>query len=244
MMNKGTHYQTTELSDPEKKYLEYFDNLFIHVIWAEAHKTQWKQLRKTRLNKGIKTGHIFFNTTEKALYEAMLWCLMRLTDKHGDSLNITKFLDFAQSNIDIFSTEKFTHRQKDNPYIERWKSEHIPITDNDIKDDRLKINNLSKTVAKLTFWRDKVYGHIDRGQLSRQNSPRLKNFTYKEIDELINTIDEILRKYDTAFRSTAYFTLENGERDINNIIQIMKDGIKAREAKLHAKLRKLGIDER
>lgn len=230
--------KNVEHSEMEKRYLDYFNALFEHIIWAKLHQKQWRQLHQAKGK--IHTGHIFFISTQKAHFDAMLWNLFRLIDKHPDSASIWKFLNFAESNQFIFSTDEFARRQQGNPRLRRWLGDHIPATHEDVKEDRLKLDKLIETVAALQDWRDTVYGHMDMARLmSRNRSPQLRNFTHIEIEELINTMYEILMRYERAFNMRACRLPKQGERDVQNVVELMREGAEAKQDKLNAKLQEI-----
>jgi hypothetical protein len=230
-------------NEREKIYLGYFNTLVLNVTWAEIHESQWKQVREE--TKGLNISRIFFNSTEKAHYEAMLWHLFRLIDTHSDSVSIWKFFNFAESNITIFSTDEFARRQKNHPSLERYIGDHMPVRLEDIREDRKKIDDLEETLVKLQDWRDKNYAHSDRGRfLPSTNSPKLETFTYAELEELIETLHEIIRRYQRAFDMIAYIVFEEGKREVQTIVQLIEEGMETRQAKLNAELLKLEEENR
>ena len=236
-----------DLSQAEKYFQKYYDKLIWETLFARAHLKLWGQLesfKSSYLHELNQAPH-FFNFTMKAHRDDALLTLSRILDKSkGDPLTIWKFLNFIGQNKEIFSTQTFCQRMKDNPYYEDQVKSHIPITPKVIQEDRQKLENLKETMDSLKGWRDNVLAHNDlqfylKGKIISEEY----HVQRQQLQEVIDAIVEILNRYSAAYSSSTFLDKFSGEDDVQYVIDFIRLHIQERKKQLEA-LKKQASDKR
>ena len=233
-----------DLPQQEKLFQNYYDRLILETLHAGAHINLWERLEKYKATDYIdelnQAGY-FFTFTIKAHLDDTLLILSRVLDKHEDSLSIWKFLNFAEQNRAIFSTQAFRQRMLKKPdYDKYWTKSHKPITLKEIKEDRHKLERLEDTVNNLTTWRNKVIAHIDRqfllsGKIVSEEHP----MQLQKLQEVVETVFQILNRYSGAFNSSSYAERYPGEDDVQFVIDCIRFYIQEQNRQIEAQLEAL-----
>jgi hypothetical protein len=235
-----------DLSQTEEYFQKYYEKLIWETQNARAHLKLWERLERYKSShlKELNQAPHFFTFAIKAHLDDALLTLSRILDRHEDSLSIWKFLDFAEQNCQIFSTEAFRQRMRQKPnYDKHWTKSHEPITIKEIKEDRQKLERLEQTVNNLTTWRHKVIAHIDRqflltGKIASKEYPLQR----QQLQEVIDTLFKILNRYSRAYNSSTFLEKFVGEDDIQYVMDSIRFDIQEREKQLEA-LRKQTSDK-
>lgn len=237
-----------DLSQREEYFRKYYDRLIVEALHARAHLNLWERLEKYKATSYIdelNQARYFFTFTIKAHLDDVLLTLSRILDRHEDSLSIWKFLDFAQQNCQIFSTEAFRQRMMQEPnYDEFWVKSHTPITLQEIEEDKQKLEKLEQTVNNLTTWRNKVIAHIDRqfllsGRIVSEEYP----MQLQQLQEVVETLFQILNRYSGAYNSSSYARSYPGEDDVQFVMDCIRFYIQEWKKQLEA-LKKQASDKR
>ncbi len=228
-----------DLSQAEDYFQKYYDRLIREILDARAHLKLWERLEKFKATDYIdelnQAPH-FFTFTIKAHLEDALLTLSRILDKHEDSLSIWKFLDFAEQNREIFSAQAFHQRMKQKPnYDEYWVKSHTPITLKEINEDRQKLASLEQVISNIKKWRDKLIAHMNRDVITK-NKVISKEYPLKlqQLQEVIDTLFQILNRYSAAFKSSSYAEKFVGEDDIQYVMDSIRFKIQERKKRLEA----------
>jgi len=228
-----------DLSQAEDYFQKYYDRLIREILDARAHLKLWERLEKFKATDYIdelnQAPH-FFTFTIKAHLEDALLTLSRILDKHEDSLSIWKFLDFAEQNREIFSAQAFHQRMKQKPnYDEHWVKSHTPITLKEINEDRQKLASLEQVISNIKKWRDKLIAHMNRDVITK-NKVISKEYPLKlqQLQEVIDTLFQILNRYSAAFKSSSYAEKFVGEDDIQYVMDSIRFKIQERKKRLEA----------
>jgi hypothetical protein len=233
-----------DLSQKERLFQKYYDRLILETLHARAHINLWERLEKYKATgyvDELNTATYFFTFTIKAHLENVLVTLSRILDRHKKSLSIWKFLNFAEQNTAIFSTQAFHQRMKQKPdYDEDWDRSHKPITLKEIEEDRHKLESIEHIVNNLTIWRNKVIAHIDRqfllsGRIVAEGHP----LQLQQLQEVIGTLFQILDRYSGAFDSSTYAEKYPGEDDIQFVMDCIRFYIKEQDRQIEAELEAL-----
>jgi len=178
-------------------------------------------------------GITFFAASQKAHYDAMLAHLFRVLDTNSQSLSIWKFLNYAESNIKIFSTQAFAQRNRKDIDSDNRSKYHVPATVENLKDDRKRLTELEEQLKALRELRDKAYAHADLRLTISNSEVRLRELTIQEIEELITTVFEIIQRYSIAYDKSSYSRKWMREDDINDVMEILNESLqeKATRAK-------------
>ena len=215
------------MSQAEDYFRRYYDRLIREVLNGRAHLKLWERLENYRatdyLDELNQAPHFFHFTTKANLEDALL-TLSRILDRHEDSLSIWKFLNFAEQNREIFSTQAFHRRMQQKPnYDEYWAESHKPITNNEINEDRQKLAKLEHVISNIKKWRDKVIDHMDRDVITK-NKVISKEYPLKlkQLQEVIDTLFQILNRYSAAFESSTFAERFISEDDVQFVIDCIR----------------------
>lgn len=190
-------------TDQEETFVKYHRTLRQGLNNANWHFSIWKYLREltqTYLHE-LNQAPAFFGLTMQAHYFAALMGINRFFDKQERHLSIRKFLDFAEQNLDIFSNKAFEARmRKQGTFGDRVMEQHTEITSEKVEQDRKKVNDLP--VPNIRAWRNKILAHTEAESVRQQiNVMREHPVKVKQVDDIINTLDDILNDYHRAYEA-------------------------------------------
>jgi len=215
------------LTKEEKRFQKYHHRLMRETMIARAHLKLWERLENYKsdyLGELNQARHFFTFTTGAHLDDTLL-ILSRILDKRGRDapLTIWTFLNFAEQNLEIFSTPAFKKRVGHKAhYDDFWIQEHTPITRKEINEDRKKLTEVESTISKLMTWRDKVIAHIDRRFLIGESISKKYPLQYQELQRVVNTLAEILNRYSRAYESLQYYEGFPNEDDVQLIMDCIR----------------------
>jgi mRNA-degrading endonuclease YafQ of YafQ-DinJ toxin-antitoxin module len=221
-----------DLSQTEEYFQKYYNKLTWETLYARAHLKLWERIEKFKDTSYLDESYLdelntaphFFTFTIKAQLDDALLTLSRILDKHEESLSIWKFLDFAEQNREIFSTQAFHQRMEQNPnYDESWSKSHKPITNDEINEDRQKLAKLEHVISHIKKWRDKVIAHMDLA-VTNKNKIISKEYPLKlqQLQEVIDTLFQILNRYSAAFKSLSFAGEFGGEDDVQFVMDCIR----------------------
>ena len=225
-----------DLSQAGQYFQKYYSELIRQIINARAHLKLWERLEKYKSSylKELNQAPHFFTYTIRAHLDDALTTLSRIVRKQEQALTISKFLDFVESNSEIFSDEAFFKREREKPnHDEDWVKSHAPITQKEIEEDRKKLRSLEQTVNNLNTWRDKVIAHIDQqflltGKIISEEYP----LRHQQLEEVIETIVDILNRYSHAYDSSTWLEKIPGEGDVQYVMDFIRFYIQEREKQI------------
>ena len=117
---------------------------------------------------------------------------------------MNSFLDFIEQNLDIFLNQAFERRLRAvGRYDEIAARSHTQVTPEIVNQHRQKLNDLP--ISSLRKWRNAVLAHLEKDPVL-QGVDVTKKFpiNQKQIEEIINTLDEILNCYSHAYDSSTW----------------------------------------
>ena len=228
-----------DLSRKEKLFQKYYGKLIGETLHTRTHLKLWESLENYKasyLDELSQAPH-FFTYTIKAHLDDTLLTLSRILDRHKKQLSIWKFLNFAEQNHEIFSTQAFRQRMKGNPYYESLTESHTPVTPEDVDEDRQKLESIQNTVNNLTAWRNKVIAHIDRqfllsGKIVAEEYP----LQLQQLQEVIDTLLKVLNRYSNAYNSSTYLEKIPGEDDVQFVMDCIRFYIEEHNREISAQL--------
>jgi hypothetical protein len=152
--------------------------------------------------------------------------LCRIYDTHDRSLNLPNFLDTIKSNLEIFDTNNFRERLKDNPFVDSLTQTARKPDINILEDDIKAVNSNNELVTKLLIWRHNIIAHKNaKNAISKVNIPSKYPIMKKEVDELLTRATTILNRYSGLFNATTYSTNMVGSDDYLYILETITDKI-------------------
>lgn len=205
-------------TNAEETFVKYHQELRGELNNANWHFTVWKYLQELRgtYHKELNQAPSFFGLTVHAHLLAALVRINKFLDKNEKHLSIRKFLDFIEQHLDIFSNKAFEARMRNTGRYESYIiKEHSEITLQKVEEDRRKVEDLP--VAPIRRWRNTVLVHIEAERVLR-SIDIMKKYPVKQrqIDDIINTLDDILNEYLVAYDASVW------AKDL-----AVKDGIKS-----------------
>ena len=211
----------------EEEFVKYHERLRDEINIANWHFAIWKylwNLHKDYIDE-LNRAPAFFSLTMRAHLLATAMRLNKFFDKPEDNISIYEFLNFAEQNLDIFSNQAFEKRNRGDERYDiavRIHTERTPkITPELVKEHRQKIEKLPK--HNLRKWRNKALAHIDKKSVLR-GVDILKEYPVKieQVDEIIDTIHDILNHYSAAYDGITWekdLVLEPGIQEVMDSIR-------------------------
>ena len=127
--------------------------------------------------------------------------------------NINRFLNFIESNTDIFPTD---------PEAKKMYNFNYTINEELINEHRAEIENIKGILDNLFQWRDKYFAHFDKKYFLNDKA-LVEDYplNYEDIRYLIDLGAKILNKYSVAYNGMHY-SIENVNRDdFEKVINIL-----------------------
>lgn len=208
----------------EETFVKYHQRLRGELNNANWHFAIWKylqELRSTHLRE-LNQAPAFFGLTINAHLLDTLIRINKFFDRREQHLNIRKFLDFIEENLGIFLNKAFKARMcKQGRYDSYIMKHHTEITPQKVEQDRNKINALP--TSHIRAWRNKVLAHIETKSVL-QNIDIMKKYPVKprQIDDIINTLHEILNEYSSAYDSSTWVKDLPVERGIQRVMDSIR----------------------
>jgi hypothetical protein len=189
------------LTKEEDIFKKYYDRLRRELHNAYWHFVIYKQLDKAReeYHNELMQAPEFFSFSERSHALDAIIRVNRICEDNQESLNIIKLLDYADTNINIFSDESYQRRK--SPWGAPTNSETLnrPRIDKEfINQQRGKYLSFQKT--NLKKMRNRVLAHIDRDDVIKDVLPFKQYYVeVEELEAIINDIDNTLNILGIAF---------------------------------------------
>jgi hypothetical protein len=163
----------------------------------------------------------FFGLTINAHWLDALMRLNKFFDKQERHLSVYQFLDFVEQNLDVFSNQAFEKRVRDRETLDVVIQNHVEVTSQMVEQDRQKLTQLP--IRNLRKWRNMMLAHIEKESLLRDiNVPKQYPVKVAQIDEIINTLDEMLNDYSGAYDANIWIKelpLEGGIQRVMDAVR-------------------------
>jgi len=195
---------------PEEQFIIYHDRLRDELNTAFTHYEIAESLREfshTRRLEFIEALTFFQVNIDANLFAAVMIISRGFIDKSDDCLQLDGFFELVKGNLKLFSTSAFKKRKADKGMspedIEHWARLHVEITDQMVCEDEARVKSVP--IDNLKSWRNKKFAHIDKQQAIKNVSVmKARPVTFKEIDDILTTLDEILNRYRVAYDGTSW----------------------------------------
>lgn len=231
--------------DEEGKYKHYYNSIIQEIINARMHFRLYKCLQESKKDylKELNQAPGFFNFTIKAHLDAGLMHVFRVLKKQRGSITVWKFLDFVDSNLELFSTEAFSERKAGSLFYEDQVRNHRPVTHGDVKNDKDKLDEFRQVIENLMTWRNKRYAHIDQKFALGQVDIR-KDFPIKltELEDITMKMADILNRYSTAYDSSTYVVDMAGVYGVEIVLDAIRLRLKERQKQLEEWKREIQLE--
>lgn len=214
----------------EERFEKYHNSLRHELNTAYWHFTAWKCLRKlgrTYLDE-LNQAPAFFGLTIEAHFAETLILLSKFFERRKKrekekKLNIRLFLDFIANNLDIFSNQAFELRmRRQGKYDDRTMRSHTEITLEKVNEHRKKVNDLP--AGNIKQWRNNLLAHTaTEVALQKVDIPKRYPVREKQIDQVIDTLHDILNVYWAAYVSSTWLKeLPSIEYGIQRVVEAIR----------------------
>lgn len=214
----------------EELFIKYHDKLREQLNLANGNFTIYKDLANlaNEYMEEINQAPDFFGFTVNAHIFLSIIRLNTFFDKRRDNLSIRKFLDFIQSNLDIFSKQNFEKRlHNKGTYDNHWVETRNEVTKDIVDNHRKIVDDLP--VISLRRWRNKIIAHLDAANV-RKNVEVGKKYPIKinQVEIIINSLDDMLNYYFLAYDSTSWLKDMPFKDEIRSILDAIRSDLEAR----------------
>ncbi len=193
------------MATPEEEFSKYHDRLRHELNNANWHCEIFKYFQKVKEDylRELNQAPAFFSLTINAHLACTLMRLNKFFDKKEPHLHIHSFLDFIEQNLDIFSNENFEKRLREKGYNERATKHHTGVTPQIVRHHQQELNNLP--ISSLRRWRNTILAHIEKDTVLHSVDITKKfPINQKQIENIIDTLHEILNYYSRAYDSSTW----------------------------------------
>jgi hypothetical protein len=221
-----------------KKLLEELSN---DLVTANFHMQMLKSLDSAAGEYAAEMNEstAFWRLTMDAHRDTLHFRLCRAYDPFSGVLSLPNLLETIKKNLNIFDTENFRERLKDNPFVESL-AEHPRVPDAAQLDADLEYvrEETNPAVEKLVKWRHNFFGH--RSAQPILGTPLMVSHALSgpEIEELANRGIEILNRYGYLFQAQTFSTNLIGGDDYMALLRAMRERLQRIDREVEEMLRK------
>lgn len=168
----------------------------------------------------------FWHYTLTSLRETSFLGLCRIYDQHAEGLNLHNLLETIRDNPQMFATDEFKKRLKDNKFVESLAAESRTPQSKNIAEHLRYASEENPIVKKLIVWRNNIVAH--RGaklSLGRKDILNERQIPEEEINELLDQALKIFNHYSYLFKASTWSSKAIGEDDYKNCLQLLRAGI-------------------
>ena len=196
------------MEDKKGEFISLFDTLKDECIIARSQCNLWHRINKmpNDLPDLFSNGESFWTIAGFGIKETAFQRLFKIIYDTKNSVTIFKYLNFIESNKSIFT------------YV-------TPETlDSNLKEDDLLLKSYKDKFDKIIQLRHKYYVHLDKKYLGDYNKVFVQNpVTFDDINDIHQSISEILVKYKLYFDETECSIELTDERDIYIFLSLVED---------------------
>lgn len=217
-----------KLTKEEDLFEKYYHRLRRELNNAYWHFIIYKQLDGARgkYHNELMQAPEFFSLSERSHFLDAILRVNRICDDDRESLNIFKLLNYANTNIKIFSDESFQRRKGNQGAFSSSFTLERPIIDREYISQQLKRYSAFKK-TNLKKLRNRVLAHIDRDDVANDLWPYKEyQVEAEKLEMLINEIDNTLNIFGMAFDYSRYDKeFSQIAEGITNMLELIRRGI-------------------
>jgi hypothetical protein len=178
-------------------------------------------------NAELSQSPAFWYLTRHALIDAAVLRLCRIYNQHDSANHLHGLLLTVNANPAIFEEARFRERLKDNPAANSLAKYGTAPDPAQLQTD-LRLTSLDDPdVSVLYRWRGGVVAHSNASIAKGSNDWTRDNpLSWNRIENLIARAYDIFNRYSALFNATSYSTLLIGEDDYENLLMLLRLGLK------------------
>ncbi|MBI1979873.1 MAG: hypothetical protein HYS58_03845 [Elusimicrobia bacterium] len=129
----------------DRLFIKYRKGLWDELLLAHAHFTLWKGLKKSiaQYKRELNNVRSFIALTFYAHGTTAVHSILKVTDNNKKSLTIHKFLDFLESNFNIFDIENYAQRILNRDHKREMVKRYAPPQKSSIQKFRQELTGLA-----------------------------------------------------------------------------------------------------
>jgi len=147
--------------------------------------------------KIYKLSPDYYNFIIASLTSSTIFEISKFTDQRKDSFSLYKLFNIMSSNPK-FLTAPQLKRIRYLPDIDNTLPPHIALPSL----HRAELDKYKKTIKKIRTRRNKYHAHFDVKYIRKGSSIKGLKLSYDEMNELIDSIREIMKTYAIVFEAT------------------------------------------
>lgn len=207
--------------EQEKYFKKYLVNLHHECQRLTSYIKLYRHLHERQADRldEMNLAPAFFQTILSSLFTSLIIWTHNLFDEKSDK-GFVNFLNFIKDHIKLFEISELQRRKKyKNGH---WMLNRTPITLKIINAHKRKIKGV-ETFESIKTRRDKFHAHFDKKYFN--NRDRIEKdapLKWKELDIIVELMDDILNTYSKAFDGETYALGVLNIFDIDKILDILK----------------------
>jgi len=218
---------------PEHEFQQYLRRLVDDVILVDSKFELCFYLlgRKQDSLEAMNVSPAFFQLVLDALFNDSVVSIAKLYEGQRSDRNLLRFLDFVETNINIFSQEAQESRGY-SPSV-NWSSPTGHVNLDTVHMHRVAIESKRTVLNNLFFRRDKVYAHSDDeyfyDRITLKDDAPL---SFGQLRELIKMAGSILNEYSVAYNGAGQVFRAANALDADKLLKVLQDYVSSRKGGL------------
>ena len=214
--------------------------LAIDVGDANIHWRLYKGLHE-KLGEGERVvwhqAQTFWSLTLKAHVNTAVQCLARAFDQNQTSLHLLSLLKTIQSNLDLFSMDRFKMRLAGNPFVDSL-AEHPRTPDmRQLDQDIALCTDSDLRVRSLILHRGNVLAHRNAKTVASGRNPAEQfGMMVEDFEVLLDRAHDIVNRYSNLFIATTYSRQMLGHDDYQYIVSCVDEAARRSRDEVAASL--------
>lgn len=204
------------------------DSLAIEIVDANIYNRLLIDLSNSlKENHRVRCqSETFWYLTTKAIKDSVLVHLCRFYDQEKSSLSIYNLLDTIRHHIELFKTEEFKKRLKENPFVETLAElDRLPDSEQLNKDIQFA-TTANPLIKKLIIWRHHIVAHKASKNVLNKNQILEKNpISSDEAQALLDEGFKILNRYSYLYKASSWSRQIIGREDYKALFSFMNLGL-------------------
>jgi len=206
--------------DIEIKFEQYREHLETETSRLSSYIHLYKHLHERKQDRldEMNVAPCFFQTVISSLFSAIIHWVHNLLHPKAER-GFINFLGFVENNREAFS---ICSLQKRLNYPDgHWMLQRDPITFESVQSDRQKLLSI-RSLSSFKTRRDKFHAHFDKTYaFQRSQISKDAPIKWSDLDEVIDTMKDILNKYSAAYDGKVYSIEPMDISDIDYILDIL-----------------------
>lgn len=226
--------------DNSEEFQHLLESLASEVVDASIHFKLYSDLTGaiSEYQTEYNQTNAFWSLTFQSHLDAAVFRLCKIYDQHAKTLNLRNLLDTIKANIDVFDTEDFRKRLKDNPFVESLSEKSRKPDEQQLEEDLVYVSNENPLIKNLLVLRNNFYAHRNaKDAITKRNLADDYPLTIENIGELLTVGIRLINHYSGLFRASTYSTNIIGRDDFNFVLKSIREHLLLNEQRIEEELK-------